>query len=165
MVKDFAKKITLAIGDGANDVSMIQKADIGVGIVGKEGTQAALAADFSFGKFRFLKRLLLVHGRWSYWRFSNLVLYMFYKQLLGVILNLWFMFFNEFSGLPIFNSTLSLGYVLIFTSFPIGAFAILDRDLPAQILMEFPQVYREGQNNVYVKAYLFQKKSIYSNLC
>lgn len=73
---------TLAIGDGGNDVRMIQQADIGVGISGREGLQAARAADYSIGKFRFLKRLILVHGRYSYNRTAFLSQYSFYKSLL-----------------------------------------------------------------------------------
>ena len=73
--------MTLAIGDGANDVSMIQVADIGVGISGQEGMQAVQASDYAIGRFRFLARLLLVHGHWCYDRISKLILYFFYKNM------------------------------------------------------------------------------------
>lgn len=80
MVKNSkGKPITAAIGDGANDVSMIKKANIGIGIYGKEGRNAARAADFSLAKFKFLKRILLVHGYFYYTRSAILVLYTFYK--------------------------------------------------------------------------------------
>lgn len=71
LIKDDAKKITLSIGDGANDVSMIQAAHIGVGISGQEGMQAVMASDFAIAQFRYLKELLLVHGRWSYIRITK----------------------------------------------------------------------------------------------
>ena len=71
--------MTCAIGDGANDVSMIQEAHVGIGIFGKEGRNAALSADFAFARFKFLKRALLVHGFLYYTRATNLVLYFFYK--------------------------------------------------------------------------------------
>jgi phospholipid-transporting ATPase len=71
LIKDDAKKITLSIGDGANDVSMIQAAHIGVGISGQEGMQAVMASDFAIAQFRFLTDLLLVHGRWSYIRITK----------------------------------------------------------------------------------------------
>ena len=74
-------RITLAIGDGANDVGMIQAAHIGVGISGQEGMQAVMASDFAFAQFRFLERLLLVHGRYSYKRVAKFVCYFFYKNL------------------------------------------------------------------------------------
>ena len=73
------KPITAAIGDGANDVSMIQEAHIGLGIFGKEGRNAARSADFAFAKFKYLKRALVLHGFWYYTRASELVLYFFYK--------------------------------------------------------------------------------------
>ena len=75
--------MTLAIGDGANDVSMIQKADIGVGIAGREGMQAVMASDFAMARFHFLVRLLLVHGHWCYARLARLVLYFFYKNIVS----------------------------------------------------------------------------------
>lgn len=76
---------TLAIGDGANDVSMIQMADIGVGISGQEGMQAVMASDFTLSKFKFLEKLLLVHGLWSYDRLSRMILYFFYKNAVSSI--------------------------------------------------------------------------------
>ena len=71
---------TLAIGDGANDVSMIQCADVGIGISGQEGMQAVMASDFALARFKFLKRLLLVHGHWCYDRLARTVLYFFHKN-------------------------------------------------------------------------------------
>ena len=83
LVKDNSPGIkTLAIGDGANDVPMIQQAHIGIGIAGQEGMQAVLASDYAIGQFSFLSRLLLVHGRWNYRRMALLVCYMFYKFLI-----------------------------------------------------------------------------------
>jgi P-type E1-E2 ATPase len=80
----FPHKITLSIGDGANDVSMILKAHVGIGILGKEGQQAARSADYAIGEFKFLKRLLFVHGREAYRKNSYLLLYNFYKNVLYV---------------------------------------------------------------------------------
>lgn len=86
MIKErFKKKVTLSIGDGANDVSMILKAHVGVGILGKEGQQAARSADYAIGQFKFLKPLMFVHGREAYRRNSLLVLYSFYKNFLYVV--------------------------------------------------------------------------------
>jgi phospholipid-translocating ATPase len=90
--------ITLAIGDGANDVSMIKAADIGVGISGLEGRQAVLAADYSIAQFRFLERLLLVHGRWSYMRMCSFLNYFFYKNFAFTLLQFWFAFFCAYSA-------------------------------------------------------------------
>ena len=83
--KDDRSAVTLAIGDGANDVNMITAADIGIGISGLEGQQAVKASDYAIGKFKFLRPLLMVHGRESYRRISWLVCYNFYKNILYVI--------------------------------------------------------------------------------
>ena len=99
MVQDrFPHKNTLAIGDGANDVAMIMKAHVGVGIAGREGMQAARTADFAFGMFKFLRPLLFVHGREAYRRNSDIVLYSFYKNFLYVIVQFQFGFYSVFSG-------------------------------------------------------------------
>jgi len=96
-------KATLAIGDGANDVNMITEAHIGIGISGLEGQQAATAADYSIGQFRFLKNLLLTHGREAYRRNTYLVSYMFYKNILYVWPIWFFGFYSYFSGTPIYD--------------------------------------------------------------
>ena len=87
-------------GDGANDVSMIQMAHVGFGISGQEGMQAVMASDFAFGQFRFLVRLLLVHGHWSYDRIANLILYFLYKNATLVYVIFFFQWFNGWSGQP-----------------------------------------------------------------
>ena len=80
MVKNSPKRpVTAAIGDGANDVSMIQEADIGFGLIGKEGRQACNNSDLAFAQFSFLKRIILIHGHYYYVRVSNLIQYFFYK--------------------------------------------------------------------------------------
>ena len=94
----FPKKVTLAIGDGANDVAMIMKAHVGVGIAGREGMQAARTADFAFGKFKYLRPLLFIHGREAYRRNSDIILYSFYKSVLYIIVQFQFGAFSVFSG-------------------------------------------------------------------
>ena len=81
LIKRSTDDITLAIGDGANDVGMIQTAHVGVGIMGREGVQAACASDYTIGQFRFLTKLLFVHGVWSYRRLCKVLLYSFYKNI------------------------------------------------------------------------------------
>lgn len=85
-VKRNTNAITLAVGDGANDVSMIQTAHVGVGIYGREGTQALSASDYSIGQFRFLSKLLLVHGIWNYKRTCKVILYSFYKNIVSTLI-------------------------------------------------------------------------------
>ena len=96
--KRFPKKTCLSIGDGANDVSMILKANVGVGISGKEGMQAARSADYSIGQFKFLKTLLFVHGRESYRRNSFLILYNFYRNVLYSSTQYFSGYYSAFSG-------------------------------------------------------------------
>lgn len=79
LVKSGLDVMTLSVGDGANDVAMIQEADVGVGIAGEEGRQAVMSSDYAIGQFRFLQRLILVHGRWSYRRLAETIANFFYK--------------------------------------------------------------------------------------
>ena len=93
LVREGLGAMCLAIGDGANDVSMIQEADIGIGISGKEGLQAVMASDYAISQFRFLTKLLLVHGRWAYVRSSELALNYFYKNITWLLVLFWHQFF------------------------------------------------------------------------
>ncbi|XP_065873586.1 phospholipid-transporting ATPase 2 isoform X2 [Euphorbia lathyris] len=130
---------TLAIGDGGNDVRMIQQADIGVGISGREGLQAARAADYSIGKFRFLKRLILVHGRYSYNRTAFLSQYSFYKSLLICFIQIFFSFISGVSGTSLFNSVSLMAYNVFYTSIPVLV-STLDKDLSEGTVMQHPQI-------------------------
>lgn len=98
LVRDNLKVVTLAIGDGANDVSMIQSAHIGVGIMGREGAQAVRASDYAFGEFRHLRRLLSVHGRYNYLRMTGLIYYSFYKNFVFITIQWWFGFVSAWTG-------------------------------------------------------------------
>jgi phospholipid-transporting ATPase len=99
----YPNKMTLSIGDGANDVPMINKAHVGVGIAGREGMQAARSSDYAIGKFKFLKPLLFYHGREAYRRISYMICYSFYKNFLYVIVQFLFGFFSVFSGIPLYE--------------------------------------------------------------
>ena len=98
LVKTYLGKCTLAIGDGGNDVNMIQQGDIGIGLFGLEGMQAANASDFAVPEFQCIERLLFVHGRWLYMRNAELILYFFYKNMLFTIPQFFFIVFNSFSA-------------------------------------------------------------------
>lgn len=148
-------KTTLAIGDGANDVAMIQKAHVGVGLVGKEGMQASLASDYSIAQFRFLQRLLLVHGRYNNKRIALVVLYLFYKNFLFALLQFWWSFFTPFSGQTLIDSVLGLAFNLFFTSLPIIIVGIFDEDLREEYLIKYPVLYRALQRGVNFNPKLF----------
>eukprot|EP00817_Percolomonadidae_sp_ATCC50343_P006674 CAMPEP_0117423110 /NCGR_PEP_ID=MMETSP0758-20121206/3812_1 /TAXON_ID=63605 /ORGANISM="Percolomonas cosmopolitus, Strain AE-1 (ATCC 50343)" /LENGTH=1403 /DNA_ID=CAMNT_0005206127 /DNA_START=14 /DNA_END=4225 /DNA_ORIENTATION=+ len=155
LVKKNMETITLAIGDGANDVAMIQSAHVGIGIAGKEGLQAANSSDYSFGQFRFLKPLLLIHGRYNYRRVSKIILYSFYKNIVLYITQMWFVFFNAFTGTSVHDKWTVSAYNVFFTFLPIMALGIWDRDISREKVYMFPQLYARGQQNVYFNFWNF----------
>ncbi|CAD8171215.1 unnamed protein product [Paramecium octaurelia] len=132
--KYFSMQSSLAIGDGANDVSMITSANVGVGIFGIEGQQAARASDYAIGEFQQLRQLLLVHGRESYRKNSELVLYNFYKNVILVFPQFWFSIYNNFSGQRIYDNLIYQAYNIFYTSVPILIFAIFDAEYSEQML-------------------------------
>ncbi|KAH9625072.1 hypothetical protein KSS87_010562 [Heliosperma pusillum] len=148
LVKNGTKKTTLAIGDGANDVGMLQEADIGVGISGVEGMQAVMSSDIAIAQFRFLERLLLVHGHYCYRRISSMICYFFYKNVVfGVTLFL-FEAYASFSGQPAYNDWFLSLYNVLFTSLPAIALGVFDQDVSARYCLKFPLLYQEGVQNV-----------------
>lgn len=144
MVKDTLSVMTLAIGDGSNDVAMIQQADVGVGIAGEEGRQAAMLSDYALGQFRFLTRLLFTHGRWAYRRFAEMIPSFFYKNINYTFALFWFSIFNDFDGLYLFDFTYLTFVNLAFTSLPVIVLAVFDQDVGPAVSMLVPQLYRVG---------------------
>lgn len=138
---------TLAVGDGANDVGMIQVAHLGIGIAGREGMEASLSSDFSIGEFRFLKRLVLVHGRWFYKRNSKLIVYMIYKNVALGAFSVWYATVSAFSGAQFFDPWVHSMYNLFLTSIPIIVLATLDQELSSAYALFYPEIYRSGQRN------------------
>ncbi|XP_039006314.1 phospholipid-transporting ATPase 3-like isoform X2 [Hibiscus syriacus] len=151
LVKKGARKITLSIGDGANDVSMIQAAHIGVGISGLEGMQAVMASDFAIAQFCFLKDLLLVHGRWSYIRLCKVVTYFFYKNLTFTLTQFWFTFNTGFSGQRFYDDWFQSLYNVIFTALPVIIVGLFDKDVSSSLSKRYPQLYKEGIKNIFFK--------------
>lgn len=133
---------TLSIGDGANDVPMIQSAHIGVGISGQEGMQAVNSSDYALGQFRFLSPLVLVHGRWNYNRVTALVVYTFYKNIVYNVAMFWYMLWpTAWSGTMSYTALIQQGYNLLFTSLPIIAYSAYDKDLPKKVVLQYPALY------------------------
>ncbi|KHG22368.1 Phospholipid-transporting ATPase 1 -like protein [Gossypium arboreum] len=145
LVKKRTADMTLAIGDGANDVSMIQMADVGVGISGQEGRQAVMASDFAMGQFRFLVPLLLVHGHWNYQRMGYMILYNFYRNAVFVLVLFWYVLFTSFTLTTAITEWSSVLYSVIYTALPTIVVGILDKDLSRRTLLKYPQLYRAGQ--------------------
>ncbi|KAH9586233.1 hypothetical protein LSM04_001641 [Trypanosoma melophagium] len=139
---------TLAIGDGANDVSMIQESSIGVGIMGLEGSQAELASDYAIPAFRFLKRLLVVHGRFCLFRDAHCILFSLYRNVVLCVGLTTFAFYSGFSGMVLVESWLLALFNLLFCAVqPIGI-GIFDKDVPDEMAESIPALYpplaREG---------------------
>lgn len=155
LVKHYVKVVTLAIGDGANDVGMIQAADVGIGISGNEGLQAANSSDYSIAQFRFLHKLILVHGVWSYNRLSKVILYSFYKNICLYIMEFWFAIMNGWSGQILFNQWAIATYNVIFTALPPFAIGLFDRNISVESMKRFPQLYKASQNAEYFNTKVF----------
>ena len=141
------KKITLAIGDGGNDVSMIMEAHIGIGIYGEEGLRAAQSSDYAIGEFQVLRRLLFFHGYLNLMRNSIMVIYFFYKNFVFTIIHFFFGFWNDFSGQTIIEDWFISFFNLIFTSLPLAARGILDVSLRLDdgiiVKILIPYLYKE----------------------
>lgn len=195
LIKRAKNAVTLAIGDGANDVSMIKgkllaqrlmwlilirnennfsmhilsAAHIGVGISGQEGMQAVLASDYSIAQFKYLERLLLVHGRWSYFRMCKFLRYFFYKNFAFTLCHFWYAFFCGFSAQVIGSTTFPMYpkfkkifpfrfqtvfdpmyisvYNLFYTALPVLALGIFESDVSDKMSIEYPKLYTPGLTN------------------
>lgn len=139
------REVTLAIGDGANDIAMIQSADIGVGITGKEGHQAARSADYAIAQFRFLLKLLLVNGRYNYVRTCKFVLCTFYKELLFYLTQCIYQRYTLFSGSSLYESWSLLMFNTLFTSLCVICIGMFDKDLQPATLIAVPELYATGR--------------------
>ena len=141
--------LTAAIGDGANDVAMIQEAHVGIGISGKEGLRASRAADYSIGQFRFLQRLILVHGHLSYVRTSKYMLGMFYKSMSFYLVQSIYQTYSSFSSTSLYEAwTLALNNI-IWTAFAVFFIGIFEQDFNPEQLLTNPTLYKIGPQNGY----------------
>jgi phospholipid-translocating ATPase len=162
MVKTGLDCLTLAIGDGANDVAMIQEAHVGVGIAGVEGRAAVMSSDYAIGQFRYLTRLVLVHGRWSYRRLAETIANFFYKvslmscpasslvmltdsqNIVWVFALFWYQIYTNFDSQYLFDYTYIIFFNLAFTSLPVIVMGVLDQDVDDKVSLAVPQLYRRG---------------------
>ncbi|OBS73435.1 hypothetical protein A6R68_16027, partial [Neotoma lepida] len=156
LLRQHTRKRTCAIGDGGNDVSMIQAADCGIGIEGKEGKQASLAADFSITQFRHIGRLLMVHGRNSYKRSAALGQFVMHRGLIistmqvanlrqqyhtgngcSIVMGVFY-----FASVPLYQGFLMVGYATIYTMFPVFSL-VLDQDVKPEMAILYPELYKD----------------------
>ncbi|XP_061370330.1 probable phospholipid-transporting ATPase 4 [Gastrolobium bilobum] len=153
LVKEGTGKTTLAIGDGANDVGMIQEADIGVGISGVEGMQAVMASDFAIAQFRFLERLLVVHGHWCYKRIAQMICYFFYKNIAFGLTIFYFEAFTGFSGQSVYDDWYMILFNVVLTSLPVISLGVFEQDVPSEVCLQFPALYQQGPKNLFFDWY------------
>ncbi|OTB08256.1 hypothetical protein M426DRAFT_317370 [Hypoxylon sp. CI-4A] len=139
--------LTLAIGDGANDLAMISAAHVGVGISGKEGLQAARVADYAIAQFRFLQRLLLVHGRWNYVRTAKFILTTFWKEMYFYLPTAMYQRYNGYTGTSLYENWSLTVFNTLFTSLCVICLGIFEQDLSAETLLAVPELYVHGQRN------------------
>jgi magnesium-transporting ATPase (P-type) len=153
MIKDDdSEVITLAIGDGANDVSMILEADIGVGLFGKEGLRAVDSSDFAIAEFRFLWHLLFKHGRWNYTKIATMTNYFFYKNFIYSVIQMFFTTINGWSSTSIYPELFLTGYNLLFTAYSLVPYVCFNKDVypvkewDGEHIRKFiPNIYYPGQ--------------------
>ena len=139
------RSVTLSIGDGANDIAMIQEAHVGIGITGKEGLQAARVSDYSIAQFRFLNKLLLVHGRWNYIRTAKYTVATFWKELLFYLTQALYQRWNGYTGTSLYEQWSLSQFNTLFTSLPVIFLGIFEKDLAASTLIAVPELYTKGQ--------------------
>jgi phospholipid-translocating ATPase len=137
--------LTLAIGDGANDLAMLAAAHVGVGISGREGLQAARVADYAVAQFRFLARLLLVHGRWNYARTARFVLATFWKEMLFYLPTALYQRLVGYTGTSLYEMWSLTAFNILFTSLCVIVPAVWEQELSAETLLAVPELYVFGQ--------------------
>lgn len=155
LLKNGVEKITLSVGDGANDVPMILEANIGIGISGMEGTQAVRSADYSISQFKFLRDLILYHGRLSYKRISHYTCYAFYKNIILVFTEIYFIIFNGFSGQIFFSDWLTNFYNIFWSSWPMVINYSMDKDIDRNLTLKYPFIYKAGPKSEYMNKKIF----------
>ncbi|MED6238898.1 hypothetical protein ATANTOWER_031852, partial [Ataeniobius toweri] len=147
LVRKHTSSITMSIGDGANDVNMIKTAHVGVGLAGVEGGQAVQNADFAVSQFRFLQRLLLVHGRWSYRRISLFLCYFLFKTCGFALVHIWFGIFSGFSAQSLYETWFIALYTVFYTAAPVMCMAVFEQDVSGGSSLKLPELYKSGQKN------------------
>ncbi|KAK5258386.1 putative aminophospholipid-translocase, partial [Exophiala xenobiotica] len=166
LIRKHTKKRVCCIGDGGNDVSMIQAADVGIGIVGKEGRQASLAADFSITQFCHLTKLLVWHGRNSYKRSAKLAQFIIHRGLIISVCQTMYNIAGHFDPKGLFKDWLLVGYATVYTMAPVFSL-VLDRDVDEQLANLYPELYKElksGKSLSYQTFFMWVLVSVYQGI-
>ena len=159
--KEVKGSVTLAVGDGANDIAMIQEAHLGIGIAGKEGLQAARTSDYSIAQFRYLQKLLLVHGRWNYVRICKYLLGTLWKEMMFYLTQALYQRWNGYTGTSLYEPWSLTMFNTLFTSLPVVFMGVFEKDLAASTLLAFPELYNIGRQN---RGFNFRKYFCWSTL-
>ncbi|CAH8605958.1 unnamed protein product [Schistosoma curassoni] len=163
LLRYHTKARVAAIGDGGNDVGMIQASDLGLGLLGKEGRQASLASDFSLAQFKHVTQLLLVHGRNCYKNTAALALFVIHRGSIITVMQAIFSAVFYFVAIPLFPSFLYVGYATVFTMFPVFSL-VLDKDVPDRIALTYPELYKtlqKGRELTFKTYFIWQLISVY----
>jgi phospholipid-translocating ATPase len=166
LIRAFTQRRVACIGDGGNDVSMIQAADVGVGIVGKEGKQASLAADFSITQFAHLTKLLVWHGRNSYRRSAKLGQFVMHRGLIITTCQTVFSIASRFEPVALYRDWLLVGYATVYTMWPVFSLT-LDQDVDEGLANLYPELYRDltlGKSLSYRTFFVWLAISLYQGL-
>jgi phospholipid-translocating ATPase len=166
LIRKYTKKRVCCIGDGGNDVSMIQAADVGIGIVGKEGRQASLAADFSVTQFCHLTKLLVWHGRNSYKRSAKLGQFIIHRGLIIAVCQTMYNIAGHFDPKGLFKDWLLVGYATVYTTAPVFSL-VMDRDVDEQVANLYPELYKElksGESLSYKSFFTWVLVSVYQGI-
>ncbi|XP_075400580.1 phospholipid-transporting ATPase IK [Tenrec ecaudatus] len=155
LIKRHKGGVTLAIGDGANDVNMIKTADIGVGLAGQEGMQAVQNSDYVLAQFAYLQRLLLVHGRWSYMRVCKFLRYFIYKTLASMMSQIWFAFYNGITAQPLYEGWFLALFNLLYSTLPVLYIGLFEQDVSAEKSLQMPALYVAGQKEQLFNYWVF----------
>jgi len=155
LVREVLNKVVVGIGDGANDVGMILEAHVGIGVQGVEGSQAVNSADFAINQFQHLSNIILVHGRWTYYRLSKAICYFFYKNIVNVFTIVWYAMVTGFSGTLQYDDMVLCMYNLFFTSLPVIVYALLEQDVDYEDSILAPQIYKPGQKSELLNVHIF----------
>ncbi|QIX01621.1 hypothetical protein AMS68_007138 [Peltaster fructicola] len=166
LIRAYTKKRTACIGDGGNDVSMIQAADVGIGIVGKEGRQASLAADFSITQFAHLTKLIVWHGRNSYKRSAKLAQFVMHRGLIISVAQTVFSAASRFEPVALYRDWLLVGYATLYTMMPVFSL-VLDRDVDEGLANLYPELYKDltnGRSLSYRTFFVWVAISVYQGI-
>ncbi|EAX98556.1 phospholipid-translocating P-type ATPase, flippase family protein [Trichomonas vaginalis G3] len=155
VVRENTDRVCLSIGDGANDVNMIQTAHVGIGIFGREGHQAASNSDFAITRFKHLKRLMVCHGRLSLLRLSGVILYMITKNIVLIFPQIWYSIMTRWTPTTIYDDFLLSTFNLVWTIFPPVEYGWFEQDLSFKSMMSYPYLYKEARAGRYLSIWRF----------